>query len=105
VAVAAACACAALGASIGADAASSAQACGTVKVINGHTMRVSVVRGLVSCVTARRVIRYSRDVFTPGDLPPPAGDLPPAWTCSGARKGTITCTRGARTVRGRAIYY
>jgi hypothetical protein len=67
-----------------------------VKVISGHTMRVSVVRGLVSCATARRVIRYS--VSTPGDLPS-------AWTCGGASKATITCTRGTRTVRGRAIYY
>jgi hypothetical protein len=67
-----------------------------VKVIAGHTMRVSVVRGLVSCATARSVIRYS--VFTPGDLAP-------AWTCSGASKATITCTRGTRTVRGRATYY
>jgi len=91
-----ACACGAFGASVGVEAASSAQACGTVKVITGQTMRVTVARGLVSCATARRVIRYS--VSTPGDLPP-------AWTCSGAKKATITCTRGTRTVRGRAIYY
>jgi len=102
VAAAAACACAALGSSIGADAASGAKVCGTVKVIDGHTMRVTVLRGLVSCATARSVIRDSRYRFTPGDLEPPA---PSAWTCSGASKGTITCTRGTRTVRGRAIYY
>lgn len=84
---------------MGADAASGAQACGTIKVIKGHTMRVTVIRGHVSCAVARSVIRYSYSGdFTPGDLPSP-------WTCSGSSKATITCTRGTRTVRGRAIYY
>jgi hypothetical protein len=90
-----ACACAALGAGLGAVAVS-AQGCGTTKVINGHTMRVTVIRGYVSCSVARSLIRYS--VPTPGDLPP-------AWECSGSTRGTITCTRGKRTVIGRALYY
>jgi hypothetical protein len=92
-----ACACAALGAGVGPVAVSRAQGCGTTKVIRGHTMRVSVIRGYVSCSVARRVIRYSVD-YTPGDLPP-------AWECGGSTRGTITCTRGKRTVIGRALYY
>ena len=84
---------------MGADTASSAKTCGTVRVVHGHTMRVTVIRGHVGCALARSVIRYSLSGdFTPGDLPDP-------WTCRGSSKATITCTMGRQTVRGRAIYY
>lgn len=95
-AVVVACSCAALWGGAGPAAAS--YPCGLVKVINGHTMRVQVVRGTVSCSLARVLIRYS--VPTPGDLPSVS-----KWACSGSTRGTITCTTGNRTVRGRAIYY
>jgi hypothetical protein len=78
---------------------SGAQGCGTTKVIMGHTMRVSVVRGSVSCSVARGVIRESVD-YTPGDLPSYS-----PWECRGSTRGTITCTWGKRTVIGRAVYY
>ena len=69
-AIVAACACAAFGAGIGADAASSSQACGTIKVIKGHTMRVTVIRGHISCVVARYVIRYSQSGVPHTGRPP-----------------------------------
>jgi hypothetical protein len=87
------CSCAALWAGTGSAAAS--YACGAVKVINGYTMRVQVVRGTVSCPLARLVIRYS--IPTPGDLPPG----PDAWSCAGSASRTIICRKGTRTVLGR----
>jgi hypothetical protein len=94
VAALAVCSCAALWGGSGSAAAS--YACGLVKVKNGHTMRVQVVRGTLSCSLVRVVMRYSA---------PAPGDLPSGWACSGSTRGTITCTRGNRTVRWRAIYY
>jgi hypothetical protein len=88
------CSCAALWG--GSASAAASYACGLAKVKNGHTMRVQVIRGNVLCSLARVVMRYST---------PTPGDLPSAWACSGSTRGTITCTKGNRTVHGRAIYY
>jgi hypothetical protein len=64
---------------VGASAveASAAIECGRTKVIDGHALRVQVVRGPVSCREARDIIRHHLHRFTPGDLPPAPG----AWNC------------------------
>jgi hypothetical protein len=86
---------------VGASAgdASGVIACGTTKVIDGHALRVQILRGNVSCRSAREVIRYHVvDRYTPGDLP----SGPNAWGCDVSRRSWIvTCTQGpTRTVRG-----
>jgi hypothetical protein len=85
---------------LGANAAEASAAieCGRTKVIDGHALRVQLVRGNVSCRTARDVIRHHIvDRYTPGDLPPG----PNAWGCTVSRSWIVTCTSGRRIVRGR----